>query len=243
MGVSELDIDCEAVVTSITPCPEIAAGEGRVVTGRFVTRDAGNLVTVALANGTEIRATDIHPVWSVDREDWVPAGDLEPGELVDTLAGPVAVLSVRRLESALDVYNIEVHGEHVFRVTADGLLVHNAGPDDCAAAVARIQGLLSRYPCIIDPRTHSRVPFPSGVRDIVDQGSRVSWTKYDRAAFIAEWCRRGFPEPRGGWANYDIHHILPREFGGTNDFWNLVPVERLAHQDLLNSFWRTFAGL
>ena len=126
MGVSELDIDCEAVVTSITPCPEIAAGEGRVVTGRFVTRDAGNLVTVALANGTEIRATDVHPVWSLDREEWVPAGDLEPGELVDTLAGPVAVHSVERLESPLDVYNIEVHGEHVFRVTADGVLVHNS---------------------------------------------------------------------------------------------------------------------
>ena len=126
VGVSELDIDCEAVVTSITPCPEIAAGEGRVVTGRFVTRDAGNLVTVALENGTEIRATNVHPVWSVDREEWVPAGDLEPGELLDTLAGPVAVLSVERLESALDVYNIEVHGEHVFRVTADGVLVHNA---------------------------------------------------------------------------------------------------------------------
>jgi hypothetical protein len=90
-----------------------------------VTRDAGNLVTVALANGTEIRATNVHPVWSVDREEWVPAGELEPGELVDTLTGPVAVLSVERLESALDVYNIEVHGEHVFRVTADGVLVHN----------------------------------------------------------------------------------------------------------------------
>jgi len=128
VGVSELDIDCEAIVTSITPCPKIAQGEGRVVTGRFVTRDAGNLVTVALENGTEIRATDVHPVWSVDREEWVPAGELEPGELVDTLASPVAVHAVDRLESALDVYNIEVHGEHVFRVTAEGVLVHNAGP-------------------------------------------------------------------------------------------------------------------
>ena len=126
VGVSELDIDCEAVVTGIAPCPEIAQGEGRVVTGRFVTRSAGNVVLVSLANGTEIRATDVHPVWSVDREEWVPAGELEPGEQVDTLAGPVAVLSVERLESALDVYNIEVHGEHVFRVTADGVLVHNA---------------------------------------------------------------------------------------------------------------------
>ena len=106
-------------------CPPIAEGEGRVVTGRFVTREAINVVTVRLANGAEIRATDVHPVWSVDREEWIPAGELEPGEQVDTLAGPVAVANVERLESRVDVHNIEVHGEHVFRVTADGVLVHN----------------------------------------------------------------------------------------------------------------------
>jgi hypothetical protein len=126
MAIAELEVEGDAVVTAIGPCPAIAKGEGRVVTGTFVTREAGNLVRVALENGTEIRATDVHPVWSLDREEWVPAGELEPGELVDTLAGPVAVHSVERLESALDVYNIEVHGEHVFRVTADGVLVHNA---------------------------------------------------------------------------------------------------------------------
>ena len=230
-------------MTALSPCPPVAEGPGRVVTGRFVTRDAGNLVQITLENGTEIRATDVHPIWSVDREEWVPAGELVPSEQVDTLTGPVAVESVERLHSGLDVYIIEVHGPHVFRVTADGVLVYNAGPDDCATAIARIQGLISRYPRIIDPRTNLPVPFPCGIRGIVDQGSRVSWTKYDRASFIAEWCRRGFAEPRGGGANYDIHHILPREFGGTNAFWNLVPVERITHQDLLNSFWRTFAGL
>ena len=128
IAITELEVEGNAIVTAISPCPQIATGEGRVVTGRFVTREAGNLVRLALENGTEIRATDVHPVWSVDREEWVPAGELEPGEPVDTIAGPVAVLSVERLESALDVYNIEVHGEHVFRVTADGVLVHNAGP-------------------------------------------------------------------------------------------------------------------
>ena len=115
-------------MTALSPCPPVAEGPGRVVTGRFVTRDAGNLVRVTLENGTETRATDVHPIWSVDREEWIPAGELVPGALVDTLAGPVAVESVERLHSGHDVYNIEVHGEHVFRVTADGVLVHNACP-------------------------------------------------------------------------------------------------------------------
>ena len=112
----------------------IADGEGRVVTGRFVTRDVANVVRITLANGTEIRATDVHPVWSVDREDWVPAGKLEPGEHVDTLSGPVAVASVEPLDRHPAVYNLEVHGEHVYRIAVDGVLVHNAGPGTYVAS-------------------------------------------------------------------------------------------------------------
>jgi hypothetical protein len=73
LAVPELEIDGLAEVTAVRTCPPIAEGEGRVVTGRFVTRDVGNVVKITLVNGTEIRATDVHPVWSVDREDWVPA--------------------------------------------------------------------------------------------------------------------------------------------------------------------------
>ena len=112
LAVPELGIDGLAEVTAIRPCPPIAEGEGegQVVTGRFVTRDVANVVRVTLANGTEIRATDVHPVWSIDREDWVPAGKLEPGEQVDTLAGPMAVTSVEPLDRRPAVYNLEVHG-------------------------------------------------------------------------------------------------------------------------------------
>jgi hypothetical protein len=128
LAVPELEIDGFAEVTAVRACPPIADGEGRVVTGRFVTRDVANVVKITLANGTEIRATDVHPVWSIDREDWVPAGKLEPGEHVDTLEGPVAVVSVEPLDRHPAVYNLEVHGEHVYRVAVDGVLVHNAGP-------------------------------------------------------------------------------------------------------------------
>jgi hypothetical protein len=80
IAISELEIEGNAFVTSITACPPIAEGPGRVVTGRFVTRDAGNLVRIALENGTEIRATDVHPVWSVDRERRIRAGILSDME-------------------------------------------------------------------------------------------------------------------------------------------------------------------
>lgn len=69
---------------------------------------------------------------------------------------------------------------------------------------------------------------------------RVPWGPKERAAFIAEWIRRTYPVPAGGWNNYDIHHIRPREFGGTNNFDNLVPVERQTDHRLFNEFWREY---
>ena len=141
LAVPELGIDGLAEVTAVRACPPIAEGEGRVVTGRFVTRDVANVVRITLASGTEIRATDVHPVWSIDREDWVPAGKLEPGEQVDTLTGPVAVASVEPLDRHPAVYNLEVHGEHVYRIAVDGVLVHNA----CPELLVRGQSVHSRF--------------------------------------------------------------------------------------------------
>lgn len=76
LAVPKLEIDGLAEVTAVRDCPPIAEGEGRVVTGKFVTRDVANVVRITLANGTEIRATDVHPVWSVDREARPPAGSV-----------------------------------------------------------------------------------------------------------------------------------------------------------------------
>ncbi len=109
--------------------------------------------------------------------------------------------------------------------------------------VSRILGKLALYPRVIDPRTGRHIPFPSGITTPVAKALRVTWGKAERAEFIAEWYRRGYPTPPGGWELYDIHHILPREFGGTNDFWNLVPVLRETHQRLFNQFWWEFTSL
>ncbi len=109
--------------------------------------------------------------------------------------------------------------------------------------VARIQAKLNLYPKVVDPRTGRYTKFPSGIIDRLPKAQRVAWTRQNRAGFIAEWHRRGYATPKGGWSKYDIHHIQPREFGGTNEFWNLVPVERGTHQELFNSFWREFLEL
>lgn len=96
------------------------------------------------------------------------------------------------------------------------------------------------YPEVTDPRTGEPIPSPPNDLEIVPQSERVNWTNSDRADFIREWHERGFAEPEGGWSNYDIHHITPREYGGTNNFENLVPVERGIHQQELNPWWQFY---
>jgi filamentous hemagglutinin len=94
------------------------------------------------------------------------------------------------------------------------------------------------YPNIPDLRTGKSISFPTGSLQRVPKADRVSWGAHERGAFIKEWYDRGYKTPRGGWAEYDIHHIQPREFGGANEFWNLAPIQRKTHQVEFNAFWK-----
>jgi len=100
------------------------------------------------------------------------------------------------------------------------------------------------YPTVIDPRTGEAIPEPPDGLQIVPKDQRVPWgedgTGRERYDYIKEWYDRGYQTPEGGWQGYDIHHIIPREYGGTNDFWNLVPVERTIHQQELNPWWQRY---
>ncbi|MEZ6132845.1 MAG: polymorphic toxin-type HINT domain-containing protein [Planctomycetaceae bacterium] len=75
-----------------------------------------------------IGTTSNHPFWSVDRNEYVQAGSLDPGECLKTLHGDtkVVVSNLPRPGPQLDVYNLEVHAEHVYFVGEGGVLVHNS---------------------------------------------------------------------------------------------------------------------
>jgi hypothetical protein len=133
LHLPELEVSGQALVTAVEACPPIAGGEGSVVTARFVTREVHVVASVdvlGLDGSIEtITGTTIHPVWSVDREDWVPLGELVQGETLQGEGGVAVVLSVTLSRVAQPVYNLEVHGEHVYQVGELGLVVHNAGAD------------------------------------------------------------------------------------------------------------------
>ena len=133
-NLPELEVSGLALVTAIDDCPPIAEGEGSVVTARFVTREVHVVASVDVlgADGTveTITGTTIHPIWSVDRQEWVPLAELADGETLQGLDGLAVVLSVTLSRVTQPVYNIEVHGEHVYQVGELGLVVHNTCPLD-----------------------------------------------------------------------------------------------------------------
>ncbi len=98
------------------------------------------------------------------------------------------------------------------------------------------------YPKVLDPRTGDPIPAPPSGLSKVPVGDRVPWGAQQRGAYIKEWYDRGYSTPEGGWSQYDIHHIIPREYGGTNDFNNLVPVPRTVHQQEFNPWWMNYGG-
>jgi len=70
--------------------------------------------------------TSLHPFWSVDREDFIPAGELLPQEQVIGIDGQhFRLTSIVPRAGPESVYNFEVALDHVYYVGEGGLLVHN----------------------------------------------------------------------------------------------------------------------
>jgi RHS repeat-associated protein len=131
-----------------------------------------------------------------------------------------------------------VHGIGILaKVSQDPLPVNAWAAQSSSKPVRNSSG--DPYPNITDPRTGKAIGFPEGRIERVAPNQRVGWGLQERGSYIAQWYEHGYATPDGGWEKYDIHHILPREFGGTNDFWNLAPVERETHK-LFNRFWERY---
>ncbi|MCA9040111.1 MAG: hypothetical protein KDA65_07190 [Planctomycetaceae bacterium] len=139
LSLPEVGVEGEAEVLRIEPCPEIQAGPGRVVTGRFVHHDA-ELVDLKIASeSSSIGTTPNHPFWSEDQQAFVRADELEPGEQVRTLTGLSTVESLTKREGLHTVYNLEIQVDHVYHVGEGGVLVHNI----CAKRVRHIKSLMA----------------------------------------------------------------------------------------------------
>ena len=129
LAIEELGLSGYATIQTVEDCGPIARGDGSVVTGRFTTSRVNFIVrlTVAGPDGTVevLEGTTVHPIWSVDRNDWIQLSDLQEGERLQAANGIATVLSIAIVSTNVPVYNIEVHGEHVYQVGQLGVLAHN----------------------------------------------------------------------------------------------------------------------
>jgi hypothetical protein len=130
---SELELDLpemgavgRAEVLEIGPCPPIRSGHGNVVTGTFAHESTDVIDLRVASQPAPIGCTSNHRFWSVDRREFLEAGKLQIGEHLDTPNGETTVVSLTPHAQPEPVYNIEVNGEHVYRVGEVGTLVHNS---------------------------------------------------------------------------------------------------------------------
>lgn len=164
LDMPELGAVGEAVVTHVEPCPRIATGDGAVVTGLFIHPADENSHVVDLCLDGQTKPTGVtsnHPYWSVDRQSFVEAGDLRPGESVDTEAGVRRVASLSPASYGGVLFNLETT-EHIYRAGALGVLVHNGCEAYARKVLSRRQaGVVIRMsPLGRHPRTGQLPGYP-----------------------------------------------------------------------------------
>ena len=131
LTLHELEAVGPAEIVEVGPCPELEPGEGRLVTGTF-SHASGEVFDIAVDGLTEpIGCTGAHPFWSEDRHEFIPARDLRLGETLRTESGTLRQITriTPRRGPPVAVFNLEVDAEHVYYVSVDGVLVHNAYGD------------------------------------------------------------------------------------------------------------------
>ncbi|MEO8498839.1 MAG: polymorphic toxin-type HINT domain-containing protein, partial [Planctomycetota bacterium] len=131
ISIPEVGIYGDAEVISITACPRIPDGEGRVVTGTFA-HLAQKTIRLTISGVSEpIRCTPNHATSSVEARGFVEAQDLKPGQHVLCRAGIYEVAKIEHLAEPIEVFNLEIFGQHVYQITTGGMLVHNGTAGDC----------------------------------------------------------------------------------------------------------------
>jgi hypothetical protein len=126
LDLPEMGAQGIAKVLNIEPCPLIKPGRGNIITGTFH-HEAANTIDVHIEGLSKpIGTTDNHPFWSVTRNEFIEAGKLQQGEKLQLYNGQTAkVIKILPRPGPERVHNLEVMNEHVYRVSDQGILVHN----------------------------------------------------------------------------------------------------------------------
>ena len=190
-----------------------------------------------------IRTTDEHPFWVDDTEDFLPAGDLEPGDSFHGPTGEKTTLVSTRSEDhpeGVVVYNFEVEGSHTYFVlaagedglTGAGVLVHNAKGRRCGGGGGGRSGKPAKWRSLLeDPNT------PKSIKGWIRQelnrirAKRTTYIRNPPGKRLAH--ERGRESAKGfsyrhsnlqDKANHDLQHRHD-DFGRKNNIRPLTPSE------------------
>jgi len=112
LDLKELGADGAALVQEILPCPEIQSGEGQVVTATFQHPPSHQVLDVIFqGNEQPMGVTSNHLFWSADKKKFVPIGEMEIGERVQTWQGETKRIVSK---STLSVVRNSSHTTSVF---------------------------------------------------------------------------------------------------------------------------------
>ncbi|MCS0637858.1 YnfC family lipoprotein [Streptomyces sp. LP05-1] len=166
-----------------------------------------------------ITATKGHPFWVPDLKKWLTAGELKPGQWLQTGSGSwVQVDAVRAWTQQAAVYNLTVDTAHTYYVLAGAtsVLVHNCNganleltykpdwtPEQIAAADAKVAAL--------------------------NDAPQLVVTKVNRSGSAAEvWRRAGNNTVPGT----DIDHKIDLQLGGADNVSNMWPLDSSVNRSL-----------
>jgi RHS repeat-associated protein len=164
-------------------------------------------VTVVVGEGRDrrtgvITATAGHPFYDLTRHGWVPAGNLHPGDRLDTLSHTnAAVVAVGRHDQRATVWNLTVGTDHTYYVVTAraSVLVHNCSAAEAAQQYASqlLETVTGRPPtaaaAAVD-RTTGEVFFgysgelsqaPSELADLLPNPSMEPWSAWNCAEVAA----------------------------------------------------------
>ncbi|MFS8602541.1 HNH endonuclease [Priestia megaterium] len=93
------------------------------------------------------------------------------------------------------------------------------------------------YPNIYTEFMKKSMPIPERAdMKAVPIEKRVPWNNTLRGQYIKKFIDT-YGDPKWDWSTADIHHVVPREYGGTNNFSNLYPLTRELHQQVVSPWW------
>ena len=139
----------------------------------------------------------------------MPAGELRVGETLRNLDGDVRIESIEQLGTEERVYNLEIHGEHVFRVASSGVLVHNSsgatGNTPSNTALPESYWINKKAPTQIAPGTRTAtIEKPSSKGGTYS--STTHYDEYGRQVGQTHRTHHGYSDPTSPQFHPNPHH-------------------------------------